>query len=85
MYLCVYGNRDSSRQPECILYLPRPYAPRSHMDTGPDSYMSVVYYESRKREVKIRLINEGWCDERLKVRVEESVDLTFTGLHDKTN
>jgi hypothetical protein len=55
------------------------------MDTGPDSYMSVVYYESRKREVKIRLINEGWCDERLKVRVEESVDLTFTGLHDKTN
>ena len=25
-----------------------------------------VYYESRNREVKRRLINEGRCDERLK-------------------
>ena len=25
-----------------------------------------VYYESRKRELKIRLMNEGRCDERLK-------------------
>ncbi len=33
--------------------------------------MSVVYYESRKRELKIRLMNEGRCDERLKARVEE--------------
>jgi hypothetical protein len=31
-----------------------------------------VYYESRKREVKIRLMNEGRCDVRLKARVEES-------------
>ena len=31
-----------------------------------------VYYESRKRELKIRLMNEGRCDERPKVRVEES-------------
>jgi hypothetical protein len=31
-----------------------------------------VCYESRKREVKIRLMNEGRCDERLKGRVEES-------------
>jgi hypothetical protein len=30
----------------------------------------VVYYESRKRELKIRLMNEGRCDERLKARVE---------------
>jgi hypothetical protein len=45
----------------------------------------VVYYESRKREVKIRLMNEGRCDERLKARVEESTCLTYTGLHDKTN
>ncbi len=31
-----------------------------------------VYYESRKRELMIRLMNEGRCDERLKARVEES-------------
>ena len=31
-----------------------------------------VYYESRKGELKIRLMNEGRCDERLKTRVEES-------------
>jgi hypothetical protein len=30
-------------------------------------------------------INVGRCDERLKVRVEESTCLTYTGLHDKTN
>jgi hypothetical protein len=29
----------------------------------------VVYYESRKRELKRRLINEGRCDERLKAKV----------------
>ncbi len=34
--------------------------------------MCFVYYESRKREVKRRLINEGRCDERLKAKVEES-------------
>ncbi len=39
----------------------------------------VVYYESRKRELKIRLMNEGRCDERLKVRVEESTYLTYNG------
>ncbi len=30
----------------------------------------VFYHESRKRDLKIRLtkiMNEGWCDERLKV------------------
>jgi hypothetical protein len=26
----------------------------------------IVYYESRKRELKIRLMNEGRCDEKLK-------------------
>jgi hypothetical protein len=30
-----------------------------------------VYYESRKRELKRRLINEGRCDERLKAKVED--------------
>ncbi len=38
-----------------------------------------VYYESRKREMKVRLMNEGRCDERLQVRVEESTRLTYTG------
>ncbi len=47
--------------------------------------MVVVYYESRKRELKIRLMNEGRCDERLKTRVEECTCLTYTGFHDKTN
>ncbi len=34
--------------------------------------MSVVYYESLKRELKTKPINECRCDERLKTRVEES-------------
>ncbi len=33
---------------------------------------NVVSYESGERELKIRLMNEGRCDERLKARVEES-------------
>ncbi len=45
----------------------------------------VVYYESRNREIKIRLMNEGRYDERLKTRVEKSTCLTYTGLNDKTN
>ena len=48
-------------------------------------YKYEVYYESRKRELKRRLINEGRCDERLKAKVEESTCLTYTGLNDKTN
>jgi hypothetical protein len=38
--------------------------------------LCVVYYESRKREVKIRLMNEGRCDERQQVRVEKSTRLS---------
>ncbi len=45
----------------------------------------MAYYESRKRELKRRLVNEGRCDERLKVKVEESTCLGYTELHDKTN
>ncbi len=30
--------------------------------------MFIVYYESRKRELKIRFMNEGRCDERLKIK-----------------
>jgi hypothetical protein len=29
--------------------------------------------------MKVRLMNEGRCDERLQVRVEESTRLTYTG------
>ncbi len=50
-----------------------------------DDGLRFVYYESRKRELKIKLMNEGRCDERLKARAEESTCLTYTGLHDNTN
>ena len=39
-----------------------------------------VYYESIKRELKIRLIYECRCDERLKTKAEESTRLIYTGL-----
>jgi hypothetical protein len=45
----------------------------------------IVYYKSRKRKLKIRLMNESRCDERLKARVQEATCLTYTELHDKTN
>ena len=35
----------------------------------------VVYYESLKRELKTKPINECRCDERLQIRVEESTHL----------
>jgi hypothetical protein len=38
----------------------------------PHTSHTLVYYESRKREIKRRLINEGRCDERPKAKVEES-------------
>jgi hypothetical protein len=42
----------------------------------------VVYYESIKRELKIKpiLIHECRCDERLKTKDEESTRLVYTGL-----
>jgi hypothetical protein len=40
----------------------------------------VVYYESIKRELKIKPIYECRCDERLKTKTEESTRLTYTGL-----
>ena len=39
-----------------------------------------VYYESIKRELKIRPIYECRCDERLKTKAEESTRLSYTGL-----
>jgi hypothetical protein len=43
----------------------------------------VVYYESRKRELKKKRKNEDRCDERLKTKEEESTCLTCTGLHEE--
>ena len=40
---------------------------------------TLVYYEVIKREVNRRLIYECRCDERLKVKVEGSTRLTYTG------
>ena len=39
-----------------------------------------VYYESLKRELKTKPLNECRCDERLKTRVEESTRLRCPGL-----
>jgi hypothetical protein len=41
---------------------------------------STVYYESIKREIQRRLIYEYRCDERLKIKTEESTLLGDTGL-----
>ena len=46
---------------------------------GPNT-VTVVYYESIKRELKRRLIYEYRCDERLKTKTEESTRLRDTGL-----
>ena len=56
---------------------------RSLPPLSDQSLFPFVYYESRKWEVRRRLVNEGRCDERLKPKVEESTCLTYTGLHDK--
>jgi hypothetical protein len=46
--------------------------------TNVSSY--IVYYESRKRELKTRLIHECRCDERLKTKTEKSTLITYTGV-----
>ncbi len=47
----------------------------SHMD-----WVEFVYYESIKRDLKIKPISECRCDERLKNKYEESTHLGYTGL-----
>ncbi len=42
--------------------------------------MCVVYYESIKRDLKIRCIYESRCDERLQTKTKEFTRLTHTGL-----
>ncbi len=46
------------------------------MGKGRQGHVKTVYHESRKRELKIRLMNEGRCDQRLKAIVEESTSHT---------
>ena len=45
-----------------------------------DQIDAFVYYESIKRELKIRPIHECRYDERLKTKSKESTHLTYTGL-----
>ena len=44
-------------------------------------FYELVYYESIKRELKIKPIYGCRCDERLKTKSEESTRLASTGLH----
>jgi hypothetical protein len=39
----------------------------------------MVYYESRKRDLKTRPIYECRCGERLKTKAEKSTRLAYTG------
>jgi hypothetical protein len=41
----------------------------------------VVYYESIKREPKIRGINKCRCDERLQTKTKEFTRLPYTGVY----
>ncbi len=45
-----------------------------------DPMIRVVYYESIKRELKIRCIYERRCNERLQSKTKEFTRLTYTGL-----
>jgi hypothetical protein len=66
------GFKDSGH----LVTLPRPGSDANQLSAAYfEVFVVVVYYESRKRELKIRLVNEGRCDERLKARVEESTCL----------
>ena len=67
------------------MYSPRRTSNRRQKGDSVRGTIIIVYYESRNRELKITLMNEGRYDEKLKGRVEESTCLTCTGLKDKTN
>jgi len=43
-------------------------------------FKEIVYYESIKREPKIRGIYECRCDERLQTKTKEFTPLGYTGL-----
>jgi hypothetical protein len=48
--------------------------------SGTVGIRKVVYYESIKRELKIRPIYECRCDERLQTKTKEFTRLAYTGL-----
>jgi hypothetical protein len=50
------------------------------MNVGVLKYFFQVYYESIKREPKIRGINKCRCDERLQTKTKEFTRLPYTGL-----
>jgi hypothetical protein len=56
------------------------YAPTPLTEPGPLITLAVVYYESIKRELNIRIIYECRCDERLKAKAEGSTRLAYTRL-----
>ncbi len=47
---------------------------------GVQMILCFVYYETIKREIKIKPISECRCDERLKTKVEEFTCLSDNGL-----
>ena len=49
-------------------------------DTALGGYKNFVYYESIKRELKIRGIYECRCDERLQTKTKRFRRLPYTGL-----
>ncbi len=54
---------------------------QDELKTSEGTFVSfLVYYESRKREQKRKLILKCRCVERLKVTGEGSTRLTYTGL-----
>ena len=53
---------------------------RVNLVATPEFPESFVYYESIKREPKIRGIYECRCDERLQTKTREFTRLTYTGL-----
>jgi hypothetical protein len=55
--------------------------PKGEQPAGPKSKDIVVYYESIKREPKIRGIYECRCDERLQTKTKEFTRLPYTVLN----
>jgi hypothetical protein len=53
---------------------------RGCLDFSEVSLTVIVYYESRKRELKTRPIYECRCDERLKTKAGKSTRLAYTVL-----
>jgi hypothetical protein len=67
--------------PTCYLLPPSPTGfPLGNVLSVSPPGIFVVYYESIKRELKIRCIYECRCDERLQTKTKDFTRLTHTGL-----